>query len=351
MCVERKAHLDFGQVLGETQEFLADLVGELASVTKNQGIDMLSGDQLLKNSEDEDGGLTHTRLGLTDDIHTQDCLRDAFLLDCRVGSRSDVSKCVRMRIGMISNGAAVIVDRIVPCLCVFVQFSADVSVVGEVVGEVGEGDERPMTLLSAALGARLTARRLFDFARRSAISTRLLTWICMHPFIISSIHIQTHTHIDASTHRIPRSFLPATSKLEASRMHKYNTTEGKVEYWPDKNHSSRPLPSIPPRLLSLHKRFPRDWAGEGQCTQTSELADFKDHIIPQHRHWRGCGDGVVTRLPFTMDRDDTVRGGHGITKREYDVVCRLPLVVVKLPCLTSEWVVSASIDDVKVESM
>jgi hypothetical protein len=38
----------------------------------------------LKSSKNKDGGLTHTRLGLTEDIHTKDRLRNTFLLDCEI---------------------------------------------------------------------------------------------------------------------------------------------------------------------------------------------------------------------------------------------------------------------------
>jgi hypothetical protein len=55
----------------------------------------LAGDRLnlLKSSENKDRCLSETRFGLAKDIGTEDCLRNAYLLDCRV-NRADVrSKC------------------------------------------------------------------------------------------------------------------------------------------------------------------------------------------------------------------------------------------------------------------
>jgi len=76
---------DIGHVLGETGVLVSDLIGKLASVAKNKDGDFaVDGLDLLKGSEDEDGGFTHTRLGLADDVHAENGLRDAFLLDYSV---------------------------------------------------------------------------------------------------------------------------------------------------------------------------------------------------------------------------------------------------------------------------
>ena len=76
---------DIGHVLGETSILVSDLVGKLSSVAENEdgdfAIDRLD---LLEGGENEDGGFTHTRLGLADDVHAENGLRDAFLLDCWV---------------------------------------------------------------------------------------------------------------------------------------------------------------------------------------------------------------------------------------------------------------------------
>lgn len=75
---------NFGHVLGESSVFVLDLEGKLSSVAEHDdgslSIDWLD---LLKRSQYEDGSLTHTRLGLTDDVHTEDRLRDTFLLNCQ----------------------------------------------------------------------------------------------------------------------------------------------------------------------------------------------------------------------------------------------------------------------------
>jgi len=75
---------DVGHKLGETGEFVSDLVGEFSSVAKNDNSDFaVDRFDLLKAGKDKDGGLTHTRLGLTEDVGTEDSLRDTFLLDLR----------------------------------------------------------------------------------------------------------------------------------------------------------------------------------------------------------------------------------------------------------------------------
>jgi len=38
--------------------------------------------ELLEGGKDEDGGLTHTRLGLAEDVHTENGLRNTLRLDC-----------------------------------------------------------------------------------------------------------------------------------------------------------------------------------------------------------------------------------------------------------------------------
>jgi hypothetical protein len=72
-------------ILAETSIFVLDLVSKFSSVAhdENRGLasDWLN---LLECSEDEDGGFTKTRFSLAENIGTEDSLRNANLLDCRV---------------------------------------------------------------------------------------------------------------------------------------------------------------------------------------------------------------------------------------------------------------------------
>jgi hypothetical protein len=75
--------LDVGQVLAETGVLVFDLESQLAGVAHYQhralAVDRLD---LLKGGQDENGSFTETRLGLTKDVGSKNCLRDAVLLDC-----------------------------------------------------------------------------------------------------------------------------------------------------------------------------------------------------------------------------------------------------------------------------
>lgn len=73
---------NLGQVLAEAGILVLDLESQLTSVAENNNGD-LAGDglDLLERSEDEDGSLTHTRLGLAQNIHAQDGLGNTLLLD------------------------------------------------------------------------------------------------------------------------------------------------------------------------------------------------------------------------------------------------------------------------------
>ena len=60
---------------------------EFASVAQDDGLDcgvllLVAGLNLLQHAQHKDSGLTHTRLGLAEDVHTQDGLGDALVLDC-----------------------------------------------------------------------------------------------------------------------------------------------------------------------------------------------------------------------------------------------------------------------------
>ena len=72
---------DVGHVLGESEVLIANLEGEFARVAEYDDRDtVFCWIELLEGSEDEYGSLSMTRLRLTEDVHAEDRLRDAFLL-------------------------------------------------------------------------------------------------------------------------------------------------------------------------------------------------------------------------------------------------------------------------------
>ena len=59
------------------------LVRQLPGVADDDGADLaVDRLQLLQHGQDKDGGLAHARLGLAQDVHAQDGLGDALVLDC-----------------------------------------------------------------------------------------------------------------------------------------------------------------------------------------------------------------------------------------------------------------------------
>jgi hypothetical protein len=75
--------LDVRQVLAETCILVLDLESQLAGVAHNQdGALAVNGLDLLEGGQDEDGSFTKTRLGLAENVGSEDGLRDAVLLDC-----------------------------------------------------------------------------------------------------------------------------------------------------------------------------------------------------------------------------------------------------------------------------
>ena len=76
--------LDKRDVLAETSVFVLNLEGQLPGMAHDYH-GRFSSDRLdrLKRGKDEDGRLSETRLGLTEDIGTENGLRDGKLLDCR----------------------------------------------------------------------------------------------------------------------------------------------------------------------------------------------------------------------------------------------------------------------------
>lgn len=79
--------LDFWKVLGESLVLMCNLEGKFTSVTENEdGYLVLSsgecvGVELVQCSKDENGSFSHTTLRLADNIHSEDGLGDAFMLD------------------------------------------------------------------------------------------------------------------------------------------------------------------------------------------------------------------------------------------------------------------------------
>jgi hypothetical protein len=82
----KDSRLDIRQVLGETFILVRNLKGQLTSVTNDQDrhfiLAVWEGGrvELMKGRQNKDSGLAHTRLGLADDIHSQDSLWDALVL-------------------------------------------------------------------------------------------------------------------------------------------------------------------------------------------------------------------------------------------------------------------------------
>jgi hypothetical protein len=75
------ARPELGHELGEAGVLVLDLVGELAGVAEDDDGDLaVDGLDLLERGQDEDGRLAHARLGLAENVHTEDRLGDALLL-------------------------------------------------------------------------------------------------------------------------------------------------------------------------------------------------------------------------------------------------------------------------------
>ena len=75
--------LDVRKVLAETGVLVLDLESQLAGVAHDKhralAVDRLD---LLKGCQDENGSFAKTRFGLTKDVSSKNCLRNAVLLDC-----------------------------------------------------------------------------------------------------------------------------------------------------------------------------------------------------------------------------------------------------------------------------
>lgn len=87
-ATEERADADVGHVLRKPRVLVLDLERELAGVTEdNDGNFAIDRFKLLQRSQDEHCRLSVTRLRLAQDIHPQDCLGNALLLDCNADIR------------------------------------------------------------------------------------------------------------------------------------------------------------------------------------------------------------------------------------------------------------------------
>lgn len=75
-------HSDSRHVLCEARKLVSDLEGKLASMAEDDGGDF-SGNRvnLLQSGQDKNGSLAHSRLCLAQNVHSENCLWDALLLD------------------------------------------------------------------------------------------------------------------------------------------------------------------------------------------------------------------------------------------------------------------------------
>lgn len=90
--------LDFWHVLAETLILVLDLECKLTCVAHDQDADFaVDWLDLLQSGQHKDGCLSETGLGLAEDIGSEDCLRNAHLLDCRVMLEGFVQSCVRAK--------------------------------------------------------------------------------------------------------------------------------------------------------------------------------------------------------------------------------------------------------------
>merc|ERR1719273_1574075 len=79
---EKHSNLDVGQKLGESLVLLTDLEGQLSGVTHHQHRNLsIHGLNLLESSQNKYSSFSHARLGLAQNVHTQDSLGDALVLD------------------------------------------------------------------------------------------------------------------------------------------------------------------------------------------------------------------------------------------------------------------------------
>mmetsp|Transcript_5324 Transcript_5324/g.9712 ORF Transcript_5324/g.9712 Transcript_5324/m.9712 type:complete len:238 (+) Transcript_5324:635-1348(+) len=91
--------LDFGKVLRESFILVGNLEGQFASVAEDQNANLILPGwecicvQLVKGGKDKDSCLTHTTLGLADDVHAKNRLRDTFVLDFGGVLKTTIDNC------------------------------------------------------------------------------------------------------------------------------------------------------------------------------------------------------------------------------------------------------------------
>merc|ERR1719273_1139728 len=79
---KKHSNLDVGEKLGEPLVLLTDLEGQLSGVTHHQHRNLsIHGLNLLESSQNKYSSFPHTGLGLAQNVHTQDSLGDALVLD------------------------------------------------------------------------------------------------------------------------------------------------------------------------------------------------------------------------------------------------------------------------------
>ena len=75
---------DFRHILAESSVLVLDLICKFSSMAHDEdGRLARNWLRLLKSREDKDGSFTKTRFCLTEHVRSEDCLRNADLLDCR----------------------------------------------------------------------------------------------------------------------------------------------------------------------------------------------------------------------------------------------------------------------------
>lgn len=101
-----------GHELRESSVFVLDLVGEFSSVAEDDDRHLaVDGFDLLKRGEDEDGRLSHSRLGLAEDIHAEDRLGDTLLLNCRKQGDEKKKLVTEVRQGKVKHTQSLIKAR------------------------------------------------------------------------------------------------------------------------------------------------------------------------------------------------------------------------------------------------
>jgi hypothetical protein len=108
-AAEEGGDADVGHVLGETRVLVLDLVRELTRVAENDDRHLsIDGLELLQAGQHEHRCLSMTRLGLAQDVHPQDGLGNALLLDYkRYGqcmNKNRICWAVYLRTGVRNRG-------------------------------------------------------------------------------------------------------------------------------------------------------------------------------------------------------------------------------------------------------